>query len=276
MKSGIVMEIDGKSATVMLSGGRFTTVRAKSAWKVGDTVWVSEKKYAYMLEMAACLAVFLIAGGMFLHVYNAEKMVISMDVNPSIEIVANRFGRVIDVKAMNEDAEPIVADVSLKNKTYTQAVELLVESEGMQEYLAVNDDVTFSVASGNGDGEEIAKKVTNTAEESLQRHGRNHKVESLVVDEELLDNAHHMGVTAGKYVYLEELEQYLPDMDVEAYSHHSIGELKEEISHCKSGGGNHSEDSGPGHAEEHRLENEQEPADEHDEDSGQGHGEEHY
>ena len=43
-----------------------------------------------------------------------------------------------------------------------------------------------------------------------------------------------LGVTAGKYIYLQKLEEAAPETDITQYSHCSIDEIKEHISNCES------------------------------------------
>ena len=51
---------------------------------------------------------------------------------------------------------------------------------------------------------------------------------------EEVEAAHSCGVTAGKYIYLQKLEEAAPETDITQYSHCSIDEIKEHISNCES------------------------------------------
>ena len=54
------------------------------------------------------------------------------------------------------------------------------------------------------------------------------------VTSEEVEAAHSCGVTAGKYIYLQKLEEAAPETDITQYSHCSIDEIKEHISNCES------------------------------------------
>ena len=62
--------------------------------------------------IAACLAVMLLGGGLFYQQVNAVASVVSLDVNPSIELKVNRSEKVLVCTPLNEDAKAILADMS--------------------------------------------------------------------------------------------------------------------------------------------------------------------
>ena len=61
--------------------------------------------------IAACLAVMLLGGGLFYQQVNAVASVVSLDVNPSIELKVNRSEKVLVCTPLNEDAKAILADM---------------------------------------------------------------------------------------------------------------------------------------------------------------------
>ena len=61
--------------------------------------------------IAACLAVMLLGGGLFYQRANAVASVVSLDVNPSIELKVNRSEKVLVCTPLNEDAKTILADM---------------------------------------------------------------------------------------------------------------------------------------------------------------------
>ena len=64
------------------------------------------------MAMAACLALLLLCGGgLFLRQANAVASVVSIDVNPSIELRVNQNEKVLACVPMNDDAHAILADM---------------------------------------------------------------------------------------------------------------------------------------------------------------------
>lgn len=82
--------------------------------------------------IAACLAVMLLGGGLFYQRANAVASVVSLDVNPSIELKVNRSEKVLVCTPLNEDAKAILADMSngadLKGAKLDVAVNAIVGS----------------------------------------------------------------------------------------------------------------------------------------------------
>ena len=62
--------------------------------------------------VAACLAVMLLGGGgVFYQQANAVASVVSLDVNPSIELKVSRSEKVLVCAPLNDDAKTILADM---------------------------------------------------------------------------------------------------------------------------------------------------------------------
>ena len=114
------------------------------------------------MAMAACLALLLLCGGgLFLRQANAVASVVSIDVNPSIELRVNRNEKVLACVPMNDDARVILADmgdgedlkgakldVAVSNKFELTDYELYVCSEGLS--YASKGDATLNLATYKG------------------------------------------------------------------------------------------------------------------------------
>ena len=81
----------------------------------GTVIPMTTKKTAnrkWTSLIAACLAVMLLGGGgVFYQRANAVASVVSLDVNPSIELKVNRSEKVLVCTPLNEDAKAILADM---------------------------------------------------------------------------------------------------------------------------------------------------------------------
>lgn len=60
---------------------------------------------------AACLAVLLLGGGVLVQQAHAVTSVVSLDVNPSIELRVNSRERVVSCQALNDEAAAVLADM---------------------------------------------------------------------------------------------------------------------------------------------------------------------
>ena len=66
----------------------------------------------------ACLLLFATSGLGGYSLYYTEAAVISIDVNPSIELDINRWGKVVDQTTYGEESETVLQSLSLKHLEY--------------------------------------------------------------------------------------------------------------------------------------------------------------
>lgn len=111
-------------------------IRCRPVWRRGPV---------YALAAAMCLL--LLFGVGWHNLYGTPISYISVDVNPSIELGINRYGRVVEAEAYNEDGRQVLQSLSLKNKPYVQAVGSLLEKEVYQGYLGENATLVFTIIS---------------------------------------------------------------------------------------------------------------------------------
>lgn len=68
-------------------------------------------KKAWTALTAACLAPVLMGGGLFYQQANAVASVVSLDVNPSIELKVNKNENVLSCTPLNDDAKSVLSDM---------------------------------------------------------------------------------------------------------------------------------------------------------------------
>ncbi len=120
----------------------------------GTVIPMTTKKTAnrkWTTLVAACLAVMLLGGGgVFYQQANAVASVVSLDVNPSIELKVNRSEKVLVCTPLNEDAKAILADMGngadLKGAKLDVAVNAIVGSLVRNGYLdSISSAIMISV-----------------------------------------------------------------------------------------------------------------------------------
>lgn len=224
MKTGIVLNILEDKAQILLAGGKVTTVPLRAGWQLGDLV-ILKKRSFYRLWLLIAAGVMVVMGLGFGWMYGQEAAVISLDINPSIELSLNRFHRVISVRAWNVDGEALISGVRLKHQYYTEAVKTLLEKQKQTEDFNEASLIVFTVWTKEQKEETIL--LLGLQEAASNSHFQ--ETEYFAVDTKLLEQAHASGVSAGKYQYLEELKELDPELDLKAYRNHTIAELKEDI-----------------------------------------------
>ena len=124
--------------------------------------------------IAACLAVMLLGGGLFYQRANAVASVVSLDVNPSIELKVNRSEKVLVCTPLNEDAKAILANMSngadLKGAKLDVAVNAIVGSLVRNGYLdSISSAIMISVEDKDtARAEKLQRELTSTVDGVLQ------------------------------------------------------------------------------------------------------------
>ena len=98
-------------------------------------------------------------------------MCIRDSINPSVELTANVFDRVIGVKAMNSDGQKLLQTQNIKNKAVNEGVAQLLKNAEGNGYLLDNSTnaVLLSVSSkDSARAEKIEMEVANTATQQLE------------------------------------------------------------------------------------------------------------
>ncbi|MCM1262357.1 MAG: hypothetical protein NC313_06510 [Butyrivibrio sp.] len=203
----------------------------------------SRKPYAMLRYAVIAICVFLLTGTGAYSIYNRPISYISIDVNPSIELAVNRFDRVVSAKGYNTDAQDILQHVSLKNISYMQAIDRLLQDTYYSQFLNQDSLLVVTVIAENSD--EMMEQIN--ASNSLQALG------ALVYssDTASMNEAHQHEMSFGKYRAFLELSQYDANITVEDCHGMSMDEIQDRIKTCQ------------GHSEEHHNE--------HSESHGRGH-----
>lgn len=92
----------------------FNAVLSHCEARKGNVIFMAKQNHSHILRKlaAACLALILIGGGLFSYQQaNAVASVVSIDVNPSVELTVNRKGRILSCTPLNEEALVVLADM---------------------------------------------------------------------------------------------------------------------------------------------------------------------
>ncbi|NDO47911.1 hypothetical protein FMM75_00280 [Lachnospiraceae bacterium MD335] len=192
-----------------------------------------------LILAAACLFFILGTGGY--SVYRIPVSYISIDVNPSIELGINLFGRVISIEAYNEDGQDIIKHVALKNTPYLLAIERLMQDENYRRFLSGDAQPVLTIVSDQPD---IMMEELNT-DEFLQKYG----AQTYTSDAVCMKEAHMHEMSFGKYRAYLELSEYDQNVTVEDCHGMTMGEIQNRINRCRQ---NHAGGNKNGHNGHHR------------------------
>ena len=180
----------------------------------------------------ACLLLFATSGLGGLRLYYAEAAVISIDVNPSIELDINRWGKVVDQTTYGQEGETILQSLSLKHMEYGEALTLLLGSAEMQKYSKKDSLVSITLEAEDG-GQAMLSDLQACVDTALKQCHGSVTAEYASVDSHMCDEAHEHGMSLGKYYAIQELLTVDPQATLDEFKDKSMKEIKGHTEHCQ-------------------------------------------
>ncbi|MFQ9872738.1 MAG: hypothetical protein ACLRVT_07000 [Oscillospiraceae bacterium] len=200
----------------------------------------TKRRGAHRLRYAMCgvCVLFMMLGIWGYSSYLKAVAVISVDVNPSIELEVNRFDRVISATGLNAHAKQVLQTVGLRNKSYEEALSVLLESEEMSGYLTQDAVLEISVAC---DDEPKSQAMQERILECAQRENR--QIQCSAASTAEIEAAHQAGLSLGKYRAYLELRALEPDVKPEEVQGLSMRQIRNWID--RLAGTDSSQEEGP-------------------------------
>ena len=204
----------------------------------GTVVFMNQKKKSRRLSglIAACLMVAILGGsGVYYQRANAVASVVSLDVNPSIELKVNRSEKVLVCTPLNEDAKAILADMSngadLKGAKLDVAVNAIVGSLVRNGYLSsISSAIMISVEDKDTvRAEKLQRELTNTVDDVLQTSASKAAVltQTLTQDAGLEQQARENSISTGKAALVNRVLALNSSLKFDALAELSVEELKD-------------------------------------------------
>ena len=185
---------------------------------------------------AACLALVLLGGGgIFYQQAHAVASVVSLDVNPSIELKVSRNEKVLVCTPLNEDAKAILADMGdgadLKGAKLDVAVNAIVGSLVRNGYLnSISSAIMISVEDNDtARAEKLQRELTSTVDGVLQTSEAKASVltQTLTQDAGLEQQARENSISTGKAALVNRVLALNPALKFDALAKLSVEELKD-------------------------------------------------
>ena len=186
--------------------------------------------------VAACLAVMLLGGGgLFYQQVNAVASVVSLDVNPSIELKVSRSEKVLVCTPLNEDAKAILADMGdgadLKGAKLDVAVNAIVGSLVRNGYLnSISSAIMISVEDKDtARAEKLQRELTSAVDGILQTSDAKASVltQTLTQDAAREQQAQENSISTGKAALVNRVLAINPELQFDALAKFSVEELKD-------------------------------------------------
>ena len=205
----------------------------------GTVIPMTTKKTAnrkWTTLVAACLAVMLLCGGgVFYQQAHAVASVVSLDVNPSIELKVSRNEKVLLCTPLNEDAKAILADMSngadLKGAKLDVAVNAIVGSLVRNGYLdSISSAIMISVEDKDAArAEKLQRELTSAVDGVLQTSEAKAAVltQTLTQDAAREQQARENNISTGKAALVNRVLAINPSLKFDALAKLSVEELKD-------------------------------------------------
>ena len=205
----------------------------------GTVIPMTTKKMAnrkWTTLVAACLAVMLLCGGgVFYQQAHAVASVVSLDVNPSIELKVSRNEKVLACVPLNEDAKAILADMSngadLKGAKLDVAVNAIVGSLVRNGYLdSISSAIMISVEDKDAArAEKLQRELTSAVDGVLQTSEAKAAVltQTLTQDAAREQLAQENNISTGKAALVNRVLALNPALKFDALAKLSVEELKD-------------------------------------------------
>ena len=193
-------------------------------------------KRSWTTIVAACLAVILLGGGgAFYQRANAVASVVSLDVNPSIELKVNRSEKVLSCTPLNDDAREILAGMDggadLKGAKLDVAVNAIVGSLVRSGYLdSISSAIMISVEDKNTTrAEKLQRELTSAVDGVLQTSAAKASVltQTLTQDAAREQQARENNISTGKAALVNRVLALNPSLSFDALAALSVEELKD-------------------------------------------------
>lgn len=200
----------------------FDTVHAEPALKENTRAFLaacrrtSRRRTARLVPALACMLCLILGG---LHLYFSPVSVISIDVNPSLELEVNRFGRIVRVVGYNEDGKALAEAVKVRFLDYASAVEKILESPMVQSCLDQDGDLSIAVV---GDDETMLTALSAVTEKQSN-------AQCYAATREEARTAHQAGMSCGRYRAYRQLQDLDGTVTAEQVQHMSMHDIHHRI-----------------------------------------------
>jgi len=182
---------------------------------------------------AASFLVIIIGGSSAAYAYYQTPVAyVSLDINPSVELGVNAFGKVVTAEGYNEDGQTVLADTDVKGSTVEDAIQSLILSADDKGYIADDGSTVISLTSETNNAGKAASLQTKSesgVNQALLQIEKQAVVQKDNVALERRDEAKQLGITPGKLNLINKLQVVDTTATIEDYKDASVKEIMNTI-----------------------------------------------
>lgn len=222
----IVMEIKDSRMVVVDQNGSFHNLKYDGKSYIGTEIDIPESKIinldlSWFKKLSVIAAVFLmiLGTGYGFGTYYIPYSYVSVDINPSLELILNRYNRVIGVEKLNEDADKIISKpANLKNKKLEEAIDLLLENAIAQKFItdSYENAVVYAVSTGEESKFlEINSRLQKATLNKLTKLNKKYQLIVEKVSKKEYETAKKEKISPGKLILFKKLKEVKPEITID-------------------------------------------------------------
>lgn len=174
----------------------------------------------YVYSLAVCLFIFIIGG---YKIYFNTTSIISIDINPSLELGINCFDKVISVEGYNDDGEILVNNIDVHFDDYNEAIYEIINSSEISNSISENGLLSIGVV-------EMDTKQCQKILSDIEKYTENqNNMYCYSMKQSDVSEAHKIGLSCGKYNAFLQLQSLNPDVTAEEVSQMTMREIRDLI-----------------------------------------------
>ncbi|MGE5628129.1 MAG: hypothetical protein ACM3X7_08425 [Solirubrobacterales bacterium] len=181
------------------------------------------------LAIAALIALIFIGGGAY---YQTPASYLSLDINPSIELGVNFWGKVVKAEGYNKEGKAILSGIDVKGSSLTEAVNDCISSAVDNNFVAKDGSTVISITSVTDNvntADKIKSAAENGANEALKEKGKIAVIYKDSVSLSSHDEAKAIGITPGKLNLINKLKEVESNVSVDQYKDASVTDMVDKL-----------------------------------------------
>lgn len=132
---------------------------------------------------------------------SANDTYVTLDINPSVELIVNRRDKVIYANALNEDGEVLLAELDLIGMDVEDAIDLIIQTATELGFIDPESEETYvsvsAISKDNAIAERIREQIKEHVNNAFMRRFMMGKAQDKVFAPEFVAEAEALGVTPG-------------------------------------------------------------------------------
>jgi hypothetical protein len=145
---------------------------------------------------------------------------LSVDINPSVELGINTFGKVVTADAINEDGKKILENAKVKNESVKDAVSSLVQEASKKGYVAADGSTVVSVTA-ESNSQSTAAALQQEGEQGVNDAIKAKNILAVVYanssDLAMRTEAKDLGISPGKFKLIKIMQSLDPSLKAADY-----------------------------------------------------------